>query len=157
MSVDDAQRRDMIAAFVRSAQAYASTARANISADGHIWDDALDDCEKAIADLDDATTALTRVAEYLQGDLSEQAERWLEEPQRCTLYVAVQCAGVGGTVRRYYGGPTDLSTQSLDYVVVRINRDTARLRAKGTLDEHREKFSNWADSMGYYYWAVIDA
>jgi hypothetical protein len=73
---DDAQRRDMTAVFLRTVRTYIEHIRGMI-AGGDMWDDPLTDCEAATADLNEMAAAAGRVEEYLIGDLSEQAERWL--------------------------------------------------------------------------------
>jgi hypothetical protein len=144
MSVlDDSKRRDMIAGQARVARSMIDLVRRWATGDS-VWDEPMTDAEAVVANCEAAMEALTRVETQLVGDLSEQAERWLEEPgQRMTMQAAVKAAGVGGTVRRYLGGPTSLSKQFLDYQVVRINECSARLRDMGTLDEERIPFGRW--------------
>jgi hypothetical protein len=93
--------------------------------------------------------------EAIHGDLSEQAERWLTEPERTELHIAVTIAGVGGTVRRNLYEPTDLvKTSWAEYRVVKINRCSVRLQRTGNLSEEllrwdsREAENDW--------WSVVE-
>lgn len=143
---DDGQRADQMVRAAKGAQTYLGIVRDGVSG-GRFWEDPMPQADEVCAEVETALAALARAVELLHGDLSEQAERWLAEPgSRTTLSEAAQSAGVGGVIRRYYGGPTELAKQYLDYEVLRINGCSVRVRDLGTRDEKRITFAaGWND------------
>jgi hypothetical protein len=154
----ESQRRDFAMTHLGTVKGMLDLARQCIQGDSYYndpeWAEPLRDCDDALASIDGIFTTVSRIEEYLHGDMDDQIQRWLADPVRSDLLTAAKTAGVDGFIRCTFGKPTDLGKRSLDYRVVRINRCSVRLRDQRNLTEKTVTFDSW-DERHYQRWSVV--